>query len=216
MVAGTETAAVPAEFRAAVAGMRLARLRPEVFCEEMPAPQRIAPYASALSADVAVDGTDVGTGRLILLHDPEGNDTWNGTFRCVAYCRSEIELDLVSDPLLAQVGWTWLVDALSAHGAVYTAVSGTVTRVATESFGGMAEDGGTAQVEVRASWTPLPTEAGTLRDGRPVAPTTALDITPHVEAWGELLCTAAGLEPVPEGVAVMPSRRGQRGPAASG
>ena len=93
--------------------------------------------------------------------------------------RSEIELDLVSDPLLAQVGWTWLVDALSAHGAVYTAVSGTVTRVATESFGGMAEDGGTAQVEVRASWTPLPTEAGTLRDGRPVAPTTALAAIPR-------------------------------------
>jgi hypothetical protein len=39
-----------------------------------------------------------------------------------------------------------------------------------------------------------------------------LDMAPHVEAWGELLCTAVGLPPVPEGVAVMPSRRGQRGP----
>ena len=38
-----------------------------------------------------------------------------------------------------------------------------------------------------------------------------LDLGPHVEAWGELLCTAAGLPPVPEGVAAMPSRRGQRG-----
>jgi hypothetical protein len=36
-------------------------------------------------------------------------------------------------------------------------------------------------------------------------------MAPHVEAWGELLCTAVGLPPVPEGVAVMPSRRGQRG-----
>ena len=33
------------------------------------------------------------------------------------------------------------------------------------------------------------------------------------EAWGELLCTASGLPPVPEGVATMPSRRGQRGRA---
>ena len=43
-------------------------------------------------------------------------------------------------------------------------------------------------------------------------PDAALDIAPHVEAWGELLCTAAGLPPVPEGVTAMPSRRGQRGP----
>ena len=77
--------------------------------------------------------------------------------------------------------------------------SGTVTRVATEAFGSMADEGGTAQIEVRASWTPAVGE-----DGVP-------DTAPHVEAWGELLCTAAGLEPVPDGVAVIPSRRGQRG-----
>lgn len=189
---------MPAEFRSAVASMRSAALRPEVFCEEMPAPQRIAPYSAALSADVTVDDTDIGTGRIILLHDPDGNDAWDGTFRCVAYVRCEIELDLVSDPLLPEVGWTWLTDALEAHGADYTAESGTVTRVATESFGGMSEEVGTAQVEIRASWTP-------------VTGTDGLDVTPHIEAWGELLCTAAGLEPVPEGVAVLPSRRGQRG-----
>ena len=184
----------PPEFRAAVATMRAARLRPEVFCEEMPAPQRIAPYAAALTADVTVDGTDLGTGRIILLHDPAGNDAWDGTYRCVAYARAEIEIDLVTDPMLAAVGWSWLTEALDAHGATYAAASGTVTRVATESFGGMSEEGGTAQLELRASWTPV-----------------GLDIGPHVEAWGELLCTAVGLEPVPEGVTAIPSRRGQRG-----
>jgi hypothetical protein len=183
--------------------MRGARLRPEIFCEEMPAPQRIAPYASALSADVTVDDTDVGTGRIILLHDPAGNDAWEGTFRCVAYARAEIDLDLVTDPMLAAVGWSWLTEALHAHGATYAAASGTVTRVATESFGGMADEGGTAQLEIRASWSPC-VPAGS-------APGTPLDMAPHVEAWGELLCTAVGLPPVPEGVAVMPSRRGQRG-----
>src|SRR5690349_4949799 len=190
-----DPSAFPEEFRVAVAQMRAARLRPEIFCEEMPAPQRIAPYAAALSADVTVDGEDVGTGRIILLHDPAGNDAWQGTFRCVAYCRSEIELEVVTDPMLAEVGWTWLQEALSAHGAEHVAASGTVTRVATESFGGMAEDGGTAQIEIRASWTPVDPAA----------------LAAHAEAWGELLCTAAGLEPVPDGVAVMPSRRGQRG-----
>jgi hypothetical protein len=200
---GTGAGASPPEFRVAVDSMRGARLRPEVFCEEMPAPQRIAPYAFALSADVTVDDTDIGTGRIILLHDPAGNDAWDGTFRCVAYARAEIDLELITDPMLAAVGWSWLTEALDAHGATYAAASGTVTRVATESFGGMADEGGTAQLEIRASWTPwVPKNA---------APGTPLDMAPHVEAWGELLCTAVGLPPVPEGVAVMPSRRGQRG-----
>ena len=187
---GTGADSSPPEFRAAVATMRDARLRPEVFCEEMPAPQRIAPYAAALTADVIVDGTDLGTGRIILLHDPAGNDAWDGTYRCVAYARAEIELDMVTDPLLAAVGWSWLTEALDAHGATYAAASGTVTRVATESFGGMSDEGGSAQLELRASWTPL-----------------GLDIGPHVEAWGELLCMAVGLEPVPDGVTALAARR---------
>jgi hypothetical protein len=184
----------PDQFRVAVESMHAARFRPEVLCEEMPAPQRIAPYASALSADVTVDGTDVGTGRIILLHDPAGNDAWGGTFRCVAYARAEIDPELITDPMLAAVGWSWLTEALTAHGAEYAAPSGTVTRVATESFGSMADEEASAQLELRASWTPV-----------------TLEIAPHVEAWGELLCTAVGLPPVPEGVAVIPSRRGQRG-----
>ena len=188
-----ETTPSPEEFRVAVEQMRAARLRPEILCEEMPAPQRIAPFASALSADVTVNGTDVGTGRIVLLHDPAGNDAWEGTFRCVAYARAEIDPEMVIDPLLAEVGWSWLTEALNAHGAEYTAPSGTVTKVASESFGSMSSEDATAQLEIRASWTP------------------SGDITAHVEAWGELICAAAGLPPVPEGVVPMPSRRGQRG-----
>ena len=194
-----DPSAHPEEFRLAVAQLREARLRPEIFCEEMPAPQRIAPFASALSADVTVDGDDVGTGRLVLLHDPAGNDAWEGTFRCVAYARAEIDPEMANDPLLAEVGWSWLSEALDAHGAAYVAPSGTVTKVSSESFGGMADEEASAQLEIRASWTPVPD------DGEP------LDLGPHVEAWGEMLCTASGLPPVPEGVAPLPSRRGQRG-----
>ena len=195
---GTGAGQGPAEFRAAVASMRAASLRPEVSCEEMPAPQRIAPWSSALSADVTVDEVDLGTGRIILLHDPAGNDAWEGTYRCVAYARADIDPELVSDPMLAAVGWSWLTEALDAHGASYVAASGTVTSVATESFGGMADEEATAQLEVRASWSPVLGDEG-------------LDMRPHVEAWGELMCTAVGLPPVPEGVTAIPSRRGQRG-----
>jgi hypothetical protein len=203
MVASRETphAAIdaPDEFRTAVAAMRAARMRPEVSIEEMPAPQRIAPWSSALSAEVTVDDEDLGTGRLIVLHDPAGNDAWGGTFRCVAYVRADVDAEQGADPLLANVAWSWLEEALAAHGAEHHHASGTVTRVTSESFGHMADEESTAQVEIRASWTPAETESG------------APDIGSHVEAWGELLCTASGLPPLPEGVSAIPSRRGQRG-----
>jgi hypothetical protein len=99
---------------------------------------------------------------------------------------------MVTDPLLGGVGWSWLVEALGAHQAAYIAPSGTVTRVASESYGGMQEEPPKAEIEVRASWSPLGS------------------ITDHVEAWGDLLCTAAGLPPVPSGVLTLPNRRGQR------
>ncbi|MPZ96621.1 MAG: DUF3000 family protein [Propionibacteriales bacterium] len=197
MAARQEFDAPPKAFRAAVDQLRAAPLRPELHCEEMPAPQRIAPYSAALTADVIVDGDEIGTGRLVLLHDPAGNDTWHGTFRIVAYARAEIEPEMVTDPLLSAVGWTWLNDALVGHGAAFVAPSGTVTRVASESFGGMSDEPASAHLEIRASWTPT---------GDP-----STGIAAHVEAWGELMCTAAGLPPVPAGVVSMPSRRGQRG-----
>jgi hypothetical protein len=108
---------------------------------------------------------------------------------------------MANDPMLAEVGWSWLSEALAAHGATYVAPSGTVTKVSSESFGGMSDENATAQLEIRASWTPVRDPAGD----------DLLDLGPHVEAWGELLCTASGLPPVPEGVAPLSSRRGQRG-----
>jgi hypothetical protein len=192
MAARKEIDAPPEEFQQAVDQLRAAALRPEVFSEEMPAPQRIAPFSSALTADVTVAGEEVGGGRLVVLYDPVGNDAWQGCFRCVAYARADIDPEMVTDPLLSAVGWTWLTEALANHSADYLAPSGTVTKVASESFGTMDGEAPSAEIEVRASWSPL----GSL--------------TPHVEAWGDLLCTAAGLPPLPAGVVPIPSRRGQR------
>lgn len=188
-----EVPAEPTAFRDAVEALRHARMRPEVYAEEMPAPQRIAPYSAALSAEVTVAGEEVGSGRLVVLHDPAGNDAWEGEFRCVAYVRADVDAEQVNDPMLVGVGWSWLLEALQEHGAEYLAPSGTVTAVFSESFGGMADEPSSAQVELRASWTPTG------------------PLGPHVEAWSELMCTAAGLPAVPDGVASMPSRRGQRG-----
>ena len=194
MAAKTDAAPAPDAFRRAASDLFSAPWRPELLVEEIPAPQRIAPFSAAVTADVLVGGEEAGSGRLVLLHDPAGNAAWQGTFRCVTFARADVDPEMVTDPLLAQVGWSWLIDALEAHGAAYTAPSGTVTSVASESFGGMADHDPRAEVEVRASWTPV------LEDGDGLAA--------HLAAWAELLCTTAGLPPLPAGVVPMPPRRG--------
>lgn len=193
MVAHTGSASVPDAFRRVTAELSAATWRAELLVEEIPAPQRIAPYAAAITADVMIGDDEIGSGRLVLLHDPAGNSAWEGTFRCVTFARADVDPEMVTDPLLARVGWSWLIDALDAHGADYLAPSGTVTSVASESFGGMAEDPSRAEIEVRASWTP--------ELGRQAS------LVPHLDAWAELLCMTAGLPPLPPGVVSMPSRR---------
>lgn len=173
-------------FDAALADLASFRWRTEVEIEEIPSPQRIAPFSAAIAADVSVEGTDVGNGRLVLLHDPAGNPAWDGTFRCVTFARAEVDLDMVTDPLLGEVAWSWLTDALAGHDAEYTAASGTVTAVSSRCFGGMQEEPDRAEVELRASWTMLLAEPH--------------DFTAHIAAWQDLLCMTSGLPPLPEGV----------------
>ena len=193
VAATTDVTPAPSAFRRAVRDLKTASWRPELSIEDIPAPQRIAPFSAAVTADVLVAGEEVGSGRLVLLHDPAGNAAWQGAFRCVTFARADVDPEMVTDPLLASVGWSWLIDALGSHGAEYLAPSGTVTSVSSESFGGMADEPPRAEIEVRASWTPLLTEGNGL--------------TPHLAAWAELLCTTAGLPPLPAGVVMMPPRR---------
>lgn len=187
---------VSGAFEAAVAAVMALPWRAELTVEEIPAPQRIAPHAAAIAADVDVHGDEVGNGRLVLLHDPAGNPAWEGTFRCVTFARAMVDPEMASDPLLAEVGWSWLQDALERRGATYTAPSGTVTAVASRSFGSMEGDPDRAEIEIRASWTPELTEGG--------------QIVPHVEAWQDLLCMVAGLPLLPDGVVPIPLHRAGR------
>ena len=195
MAARREVDDAPESFRAALVALRSAPVRPEVVLAEAPAPRRLAPWAVALTADVVDAGREeMATGRLVLLHDPAGHEAWNGVFRLVTFLRAALEPEIVADPMLPRVGWTWLEEALAARGAAYAAASGTVTRVVSESFGAMANHPSSAEIEIRASWTPLDQ-----------------DVAAHLTAWSELLCTAAGLPPVPAGVLLLSNRRGQRG-----
>nr|WP_240895783.1 DUF3000 domain-containing protein [Kineococcus siccus] len=179
---------------AAVEALRGARLRSELLLTEVPAPARIAPHAVALAGDVVLAGDELATGRFILLHDAAAPQEWGGTFRVVTYARADLEADLGSDPLLGQVSWTWLEDGLAGAGARASRVGGTVTRVLSESYGDLAGREPSVDVELRASWTADPGH-----DGR-------VDVVAHLQAWGELLCTVAGLPPLPEGVASLGRR----------
>ncbi len=167
--------------------------RPELKVEEIPAPAKIAPFAVAISAEVELNQAELGNGRLVLLHDPAGNASWDGDFRCVTFARAEVDPEMVTDPLLTEVGWSWLLDALERNQAGYGSPSGTVTAVSSRSFGGIETDPPRAEVELRASWTPI------IDNGD--------DVSRHLRAWSELLCLAAGLPPLPDGVVPIAPRR---------
>ncbi|MFF0294891.1 DUF3000 domain-containing protein [Kitasatospora sp. NPDC004615] len=204
---GTGRESVPIEFREAVEALTGARLRPEVQLSPRPAPRRLAPHAFALSASVEVDGEELADGTLVLLHDPASPEAWNGEFRVVTMTRAELEPEMAGDPLLSEVGWSWLMDALQAHGARFAEPGGTVTRCHSQYFGALAERGASTEIELRASWTPA--------DRR---------FDRHLAAWAELLCVCAGLPPAPStpppaadsgalgGVVPMPARRRPRNP----
>ncbi|MEV8567502.1 DUF3000 domain-containing protein [Streptomyces sp. NPDC051322] len=198
-----ETASVPPAFRQAVDALQSARLRPEMEIDPTKPPKRLAPYAYALEAAVVEDENDLADGRLVLLHDPAGQDAWHGSFRLVTLVRAELEPEMAVDPLLPEVCWSWLTGALQGRGLPYTDASGTVTRAGSHYFGGLAERRPATQIEIRASWTP--------REGANGVPDTAA----HLAAWCDLLCQIAGLPPagpVDTGVVSLPQRRGPQAP----
>ncbi|HVW80423.1 MAG TPA: DUF3000 domain-containing protein [Mycobacteriales bacterium] len=183
------SADLPPAFRAALVGLSAVELRPELVVHELPAPPRLAPHAIAIHAAVMSGDEELAEGRLVVLHDPEGQEVWAGDTRCVAYVQAGVEPDIANDPMLLEIGWTWLMEALESAGADYTAESGTVTRTTSERFGAISEHPVDCDVELRASWSPRG------------------ELGPHLIAFGEVLCLAAGLPPMPPGVVALPRRR---------
>lgn len=197
MPAGDDAAAA---FGVIAAGLQAQReqaggLRPELDFEEVPAPRTLAPYASAVAATVWAGDDEIASGRLILLYDPEGQTGWAGPLRVIAYIRADLDPDIAEDPLIGQVGWTWLTEALDHRTAGYAEPSGTVTTVITEGFGAKESEPAVTGFELRASWSPA---------GDGAAPGPGPDILDgHLAAWCDALCTAAGLPPLEEGVTAL-------------
>lgn len=208
------TAAAPekasALFGAVLADLRsgqeqIRQVRPELGFEDVPAPRTLAPFATAVAASARLGGDDVATGRFVLLYDPAGQPGWVGPLRVIVYIHADLEPEIASDPLVGEVAWSWLTEALDARTSGYAAPSGTVTRVVTEGFGAKRTEPQSAGFELRASWSPvIPSGA----DGQ--AEPAGAGLADHLAAWCSALCSASGLPPPVAGVAALrpPERRG--------
>jgi len=193
----------PREFAEAVAALSAASPPAAIELDELPAPVNLAPFTHAVGGGVV--GTDrngaeedLATGRLVLLHRPGGHEEWRGAWRFVVLVEADLEAEIAEDPLLAEVAWSWLLDALADHGASFLAESGTVSRSSSRGFGGLSGRPATTAVEVRASWTPVPGPEG------------AIDFAAHLQAWCALMMMCAGLPPEYEGVANLPPAGSRR------
>jgi len=186
----------PAEFVRAAASLLAAEVRTEVSVEIIPSPTRIAPHSAAISGEVLASGNSEslhGTGRLILMHDPDQTAAWGGAFRIVCFAQAPLDSDIALDSMLSEVTWSWLTDALAASDADYSNASGTATRVLSQGFGELSDQGESAHIELRASWSP----SGDNMSG-------------HVQAWATLLCMLAGLPPTSDAVS-MDAHKRERG-----
>lgn len=174
----------PQTFRVALDQLRQALTREEVELREVPAPSHLAPYAVAMSADISgTSGEALAVGRFIMLYDHEYSDVWAGNFRIITYIRTSLEAELGEDPLVSEVAWSWMVEALDEAAATYRQPGGTASRVLSQGFGMLDQQIETIDLELRASWTPVGDH-----------------LDRHLVAWSEMVCTFAGLPPVTEGV----------------
>ena len=178
--------------------LRTVTPRAELSLTEVPAPQKLATFSFAFSVDVSNgllgdQEDEIANGRFVLLHEPGGQATWDGEFRCVTFVSADVDPIMQEDPLLPEVGWNWLLDSLQNTGAEFSAPSGTVTRVSSASFGKLSPRSDDSEIEIRASWSPQIERAE--------------DIFSHVQAWCNLMTEVAGLAPLPEGVATIGSAR---------
>lgn len=193
-MSGTDSAgAIPKEFAHALASAESAEFRTELEVTTIPSPEGIAPYSAAWSATVtpqAREDGDQGTSRLVLLHDPSAPEAWSGVWRMVCFAKAPLDQTMSEDPLLPDVAWSWLTDALEVHGASFDRAAGTASTIVSTGLGEMASEVKGAEMELRASWSP---GSGAIKE--------------HLEAWAEFVCMLAGFPPTPDGVATLRTSR---------
>lgn len=197
---------IPQYFRDAVRSLSEAEVRGGISLGEIRPPRNLAPLSHAIGLEVIrgadsldvlstgeipetstpePDGAGDAFGRLILLHDPQGEEQWDlpdgPTMRLVAYIQADMDASVASDPLLPEVAWDWLTEELSSSTANYRDLGGTVTTTASVRYGEIGGPPRAFQLELRASWSAVGSDLGD-----------------HVQAFAHILAHVAGLPP--EGV----------------
>ncbi len=199
-------------FRAAVDAMTSAPLRPEFTWRTIPAPSRMAPSTWACTGEILVHDEELASGRLVILHDPAGQESWDGTYRLVALVQAQLEPEFAIESMLGDVAWSWVTESLELHEAEARELGCTATRVVSQSYGALASRASTVDVEMRVSWTPeSPETPETLADpegGTDPAP----DLAPHFSAWIAMLAAAGGLPPTPPRIAPIAPTHHARAP----
>lgn len=96
----------------------------------------------------------------------------------VAYIQADLDPSEAVDPLLPEVAWSWLVEALESRMEHVVALGGTVTATTSVRYGDISGPPRAHQLELRASWTATSPAVGA-----------------HVQAFCEVLEHAAGCRP---------------------
>ena len=185
---------------------QVSAVRPELAFEDVPAPRTLAPFATAFGAHrrrVAA-ATEVAWGSFVLLYDPAGQHGWAGPLRIIAYVRADLEPEIAADPLIGQVGWSWLTEALDARGR---RLRGAQRHRDPGGHRGLRRQAGRAADDrLRAAGLLV---AGAVADlseagpGRPPRPSQRGGLDGHLAAWCDALCAAAGLPPLVAGVTAL-------------
>lgn len=170
------------DFAAALDALNSLPVRPDITITAAPSPTRLAPHAHACTAEIG--DPEVGSGRFVLLHDPQRPPSWESDTRVVVYVEADIDAEMAEDQMLTDVGWTWVQEALAAVDVRYVALGGTVTAVRSTSYEALAARGHETTVQIRASWSPVAVE----------------DAHAHYEAWVALMELCAGLPPHAPGI----------------
>lgn len=177
----------PAEFLLAMESLRSASTREELIIEQIAAPGKLAKFEVAFSANVDAAATDVasdlGTGRFVLLWDQDEPEPWHSRFRVITFAKSPLETNIGADELISDVAWAWLNEALQNRHADFIAEAGTATRIISSGYGALSNQSDHAELEIRASWSPINTNAAS-----------------HLEAWQDLICIMSGFPNLPTGV----------------
>lgn len=166
-----EASAPPSEFIESLLSLRSVTPPPHLTLTEIPAPQKITPFSAALHVESPSPDGDIPatTGRFVILNEPNKVIDWASRTRIIIQIRSEMDPEMGTDPLLAEVVWSWLHDAFDQNAVDAHHLKGTVTREISETFGDLELKRSDVEIEIKASWS-----------------TDSTNLAPHLQAWLDL------------------------------